>query len=128
MGLSQRVNAVNGKTSVATAGVITLNTIEPGAIHVFKIWWLLLWRGVLLGGLAGAAVGFILGIVFGVAGVPPERAQIFFVVSGYLVGIGIFAWVISMMFDKLFSDFRIVLISLDESVNKEPQESPTSAL
>ena len=95
-----------------------MNTIEPGAIHIFKIWWLLVWRGGVLGALAGAAIGFILGIAFAIAGVPPDKAQTFFLIAGYLAGIAIVAWVVSMLLNKSFSDFRIVLIPLDDSTRE----------
>ena len=92
-----------------------MSIIDPSPTHVIRIWWFLTWRGALLGFLAGGAIGFILGFALAFANVPQQTAGQIFPIAGYLAGTAVFAWVVSMLLKKSFSDFRIVLKPLDET-------------
>ncbi len=72
--------------------------------RVGKVWWSLVWRGVLFGGLAGFVAGFIVGLLGGT----PIHVSL----AGLIVGIPIGIWVVKMVFAISYSDFRLALVSL----------------
>jgi hypothetical protein len=81
-------------------------------IRALKIWWYLLWRGLLLGGLAGAIVGFILGFFLTVAGAAETTIRVVTQISGGVVAIPIGIWIVMTLFEKRFADFRLILVAL----------------
>jgi hypothetical protein len=75
-----------------------------------KVWWSMLWRAVLFGGLGGGAAGFVLGAIMGAAGVSLQTISSVTSVIGLVVGIPIGIWVVRNVLRKSWSDFRIVLV------------------
>jgi hypothetical protein len=75
-----------------------------------KVWWSMIWRAVLFGGLGGAAAGFVLGVGMGVAGASVDTISRVTSVLGLVVGIPIGIWVVRNVLGKSWSDFRIVLV------------------
>jgi len=75
-----------------------------------KVWWSMVWRAVLFGGLGGAAAGFVLGAAMGAAGASVQTISSVTSVIGLVVGIPIGIWVVRNVLGKSWSDFRIVLV------------------
>lgn len=73
--------------------------------RVLEVWWSLVWRGVTVGIVAGMAVDFVLEFV----GVP-DYGKYVGAIAGFLGGI----WAVRTAISTSYSDFRIVLVPLDE--------------
>ena len=72
--------------------------------------WLLIWRGVLINMLIGAAFGFVLGIVLFFAG-RAEHVSLISGVAGIIAGVFIGGPLVTrMMFRKRFSGFSVRLV------------------
>ena len=85
--------------------------IQVTWLRAFKVWWSLLWRGILFGFLAGAGVGFILGFFMGLAGVKSETIKNVCTIAGYIVSIPVGIMVTKWVLGTRYSDFRIALVS-----------------
>ncbi|MFH1578291.1 MAG: hypothetical protein ABIC18_04405 [Candidatus Omnitrophota bacterium] len=79
-------------------------------LRAFKVWWSLLWRGVVFGILAGGATGFILGIFMGLARVDSETIKSTCAVVAYIVSVPVGIMVTKFVLKNHYSDFRIALI------------------
>jgi len=88
-----------------------LTILKPTIHRIMKIWWFLLWRTVLFGAIAGFVMGFILGILLLFTQVEEQTKILISQSAGLLVTIPVGIWVLSLLFDKAFADFRIVLVS-----------------
>jgi ABC-type uncharacterized transport system permease subunit len=78
--------------------------------RVVKVWWSLLWRGLLLAFLVGAVLGFIIGFVGGVARIDKTIISRLCLMVGALSGIPVGLWVLKKVLQKKFGDFRIALL------------------
>ena len=78
-----------------------MNEVDVSWGRAIKVWWSLVWRGLLFGGIAG----FIAGLIMALAGAG-EHAGI----AGGLSGIPVGVWVIKTVIGSEYSDFRIVLV------------------
>ncbi len=76
-----------------------------------KVWWSLLWRGMLFGFLTGGAAGFILGFFMGLARVDPAIIKNVCTVAGYIISIPVGIVVTKLVLKNRYSDFRIALIA-----------------
>ncbi|PKG80627.1 hypothetical protein CXF85_21110 [Colwellia sp. 75C3] len=86
--------------------------------RVVRIWWSFLWRNLLaiLGAIViGAIVGFILGLILGIIGVPTETIKMIVQPIGFLIGLGISVIPLKMVLGKNFGEFRLVLISTEDT-------------
>jgi len=81
-----------------------MQEVELNWERSLKVWWSLVWRGVLFGFIAGFIAGFIVGFL----GFPNLGG-----LAGLVVGIPIGMWVVKLVLAKSFSDFRIALVSLE---------------
>ena len=81
--------------------------------RALKIWWSFLWRGVLYSFFAGIVMGIIMGIAGRVIGLQPTALLTLHLVSGLLVGIPIGIWIVKIVVQKKFSDFRIALLEVE---------------
>ncbi|HWM41694.1 MAG TPA: hypothetical protein VNP36_04575 [Burkholderiales bacterium] len=79
-----------------------------------KVWWSLIWRAVLFGGLAGMLAGGVIGAILGAAGVPQQTIATVGGWLGILVSIPVGIWVVRSVLRKSWSDFRIVLIPVSK--------------
>ena len=79
--------------------------------RVVKVWWSLLWRGLLFGILVGAVLGFIIGFVGGVARIDKAIISPLCLMFGALSGIPVGLWVVKKVLQKRFGDFRIALLT-----------------
>jgi len=73
--------------------------------RVLEVWWSLVWRGVTVGIVAGIAADLVLGVV----GVP-DYGRYVGAIAGLFGGI----WAVRAAIRTHYSDFRIVLMPLDE--------------
>ena len=73
--------------------------------RVLEVWWRLVWRGVTVGIVAGIAADFVLEFV-GVS----DYGKYVGAIAGFLGGI----WAVREAIRTSYSDFRIVLVPLDE--------------
>ncbi|HKI61917.1 MAG TPA: hypothetical protein VKA31_06450, partial [Mariprofundaceae bacterium] len=89
----------------------TVKEIEITWGRALKIWWSLVWRGVLFGMLGGAVVGFVVGAL----GVSPKDTTLI----GMIIGVPIGIWVVKNVVGKSYSDFRLVLVSCADEINQE---------
>ena len=80
-------------------------------LRAFKVWWSLLWRGLLLIFLAAAGAGFFLGSLMQLIKLKPEIIKTVCIIAGYIACIpaGIFLTKLVLRID--YSDFKIALIA-----------------
>lgn len=87
-----------------------MNTAEVTLGRVVKIWWFIIWRTVLFSAIAGIVLGFLLGLLLLFVGMAEATKQGIAEIIGALITVPIGIWVVSQLFEKKFSDFRIVLV------------------
>jgi len=78
--------------------------------RAFKVWWSLVWRGMLFGFLAGGIAGAIIGFIMGGLGVNPDIIATSTRIAGMIIGIPIGIAVTKIVLKKQYSDFRIALV------------------
>ena len=93
--------------------------------RLLSIWWLIIWRGlvigVLIGMVVGAIVGFIVGVAMAMTMHPLDMAQvqqtarIASLIVCIPLGIVWHLFVLRMALKKRYKDFRIVLMPLDSA-------------
>lgn len=87
-----------------------------------KIWWSLLWRGIFYALIIGIPLGIIIGFLAATLGVAKEIRP-YAQVVGFIAGIPIGIWVVKIVLEKHYSDFRIVLLpSLESVLNNKPAD------
>ena len=89
----------------------------PDAMHLdvtwgraARVWWSLMWRAILFGGLGGTTVGFVLGFFLGFAGTPPVVITTVSGWTGLIIGVPIGIWVVRNVLRTSWADFQIALI------------------
>lgn len=87
-----------------------MEQVEVTWIRIARIYWLVLWRGMLFGILGTLVAGFLLPVILS----PFHVSEVVFVWSaraiGALIGIVVGIVVFRMLFDKVFTDFEVVLV------------------
>ena len=93
------------------------NFVEVTWRRVFKVWWCLAWRAALITFAGSLMLGFALGIVGAVIGMPTDLIKFAATVMSYVVATAVFIIVLWRILDqrKSFSDFRISLIEKEQS-------------
>lgn len=76
-----------------------------------KVWWSLLWRGLLFGILSGAGVGFVLRCIMGLAKAEPGTIKAVCTLAGYIVFVPVGITVTKIILKKRYSDFKIALVT-----------------
>jgi hypothetical protein len=66
---------------------------------------------VVVAGVGGASVGFVLGAIMGAAAVPLETITLVTTLVGMVPGLGVGIWAVRSVLRRSWSDFRIVLVS-----------------
>ncbi len=89
-----------------------MTVLEMTWRHATKIWWSIFWRTVIISGAAGLALGPIISLLLTSANVEPETESLIFMAVQFLASTLATIWMIDMVFDKAFSNFRIVLVPL----------------
>lgn len=87
-----------------------MERVEVSWTRVAKVYWLVLWRGMLFSFLGALIAGLILPFILS-----PFGASDFLLVwtaraIGALIGVIVGMAVFRMLFDKMFSDFEVVLV------------------
>ena len=94
-----------------------MHEIELTWVHVLKIWWLMLWRGVLMVLAAAFVAGATLGAILVLLKVPfvhdPVKMRFAGQIAGFLISIPIYWVVIWMALRKKYRDFRLAVIPPD---------------
>jgi len=80
--------------------------------RAIKVWWSLLWRAILYSILAGLIVGIFVAIFGAILGIDSASSTGLSGIFGFLVGIPIGIWVIKIVLQKKYSDFRIALVQV----------------
>ena len=91
-----------------------MQELEPTLSRALPVWWLFMWRGTLGATLIGAAVGFVLGIVGTLAGLPQTSIAVVGAILGGCIGIGWSIIVMRMALRKRYGEFRLVLVAHSE--------------
>jgi uncharacterized membrane protein YdjX (TVP38/TMEM64 family) len=79
--------------------------------RLLRIYWLLLWRGSIGGGVIGALFGFVIGFIMAIAGSTREHVTLVTSIAGLVIG-AIWAFVVvRMAIEKEYDDFRIALVA-----------------
>jgi hypothetical protein len=79
-----------------------------------RVWFAYFWRNLLaLGGglILGGLLGFVLGMLWQAAGVPPEMGQKVSMLVGAVVGLAVSIIPIRLILGKDFGEFRLVLLA-----------------
>ena len=92
-----------------------MEEIEVTWLRAARIWWSLVWRGMLFSMLAGMAAGAILGLVFGFLGQTDNLEQ-YAEVVGIAVSIPVGIWVVKTVLTIQFRHYRIVLLPSNEAL------------
>jgi hypothetical protein len=79
--------------------------------RALKVWWSLMWRGVLFGFLGGFAVSLVLGSAMALIGFSAGTIGGACRVAVAIIGIPIGVAVTKVVLKKKYSDFRIALIA-----------------
>ena len=86
--------------------------------RTLKMWWVILWRGVLLTVPAGFAAGATIGALLMILKLPitqnPAEMRLAGGIAGYLASLPIFLVVFRMAIRKRYKDFKVVLLPLAE--------------
>jgi len=88
-----------------------IELVQVTWLRAFKVWWSLLWRGLLFGFLAGAVVGFIVGFFMALAKAGPAAIKNTCTIAGYIVSVPVGIVVTKWVLRNRYSDFRIALVS-----------------
>jgi hypothetical protein len=81
--------------------------------RVVRVWWALLWRGLLemlVAAVAGGVVGFAVGFVLGVLGAPIPTIQVVCGLLGALLGLLISLVPVKLALGRDYGDFRLALM------------------
>lgn len=93
-----------------------MEELEITWLRATKIWWSLIWRGLLYGLLFGILISIPLSMATAALGLDQVQAerviQNITGACGLLLGI----WVLKIVLGKKYSDFRIVLVPSDEAL------------
>lgn len=89
--------------------MIEKNALEVNLRNAVCIWWAFVWRATLFTFIVSIVIGFVAGVVLGVAG-KSEHARIVGTLVGYLVSIPISVLVFRHILEKRYKNFRIVLV------------------
>lgn len=87
-----------------------INFLEPTVGRAARVWWALMWRGILFGGGAGFVVGFVVGFVGAIAGASATAIRNIALVSGVIVGIPVGIYMVLHVLRKNFREFTIRLV------------------
>ena len=87
-----------------------VNFVQVTWARAIKVWWSLMWRGLLFGALAGGVVGAILGAILTISGVDLRTIRMIGQIAGMILGIPVGVAVTKFVLTKRFSDFTIALI------------------
>lgn len=91
--------------------------------RTFKVWWLLLWRSLTLSVLGGGLFGAFVGVIGGLMGMPQDFITAFAQATGFIVGNVVFLLVIRTAFWKRFKGFRLAMVA-DEVIPAESAPPP----
>ena len=80
-----------------------------------RIWWSLVWRGLLFGFLSGFVAGFIVGFLGGMLRLDPQIARALGILAALIVGIPVGLWIVKNVLGKKFKGFRIALVVIPET-------------
>ncbi len=89
-----------------------MTVLEMTWRHATKIWWSLFWRISVITVVAALALPPIISLLLTSGNVEPETKSLIYMVMQFLVGMLGTIWATYMVFDKSFSNFRIVLVPL----------------
>ena len=92
-----------------------MEEIKAGWGHALRIWWALVWRVLVFGGIAGFLIGLLAGIVGAVTGIEDDAITGYIEISSMLVSIPVGIWAVKVILGKEFSKFRVVLVPSLES-------------
>jgi hypothetical protein len=96
-----------------------------------RVWWAHYWRNLLIG-LAGAVVagfvGFVIGVAAGAMGIDSAALILVTIPIGMLIGMAVSVIPMKLILGKDFGEFRLVLLSKEESVLSKPSgDAPIAA-
>ena len=91
-----------------------MQELEPTFRRAISVWWLIMWRGVVLGLIVAGVPVFVIGLIIGAVGVSLEASPVATGLAG-LVGVSIgVAWhiyVVRMALRKHYAGFRLALVT-----------------
>lgn len=90
--------------------MIEEETIAINLKNALCVWWAFIWRTTLFTFIVSIVLGFVAGMVLGIAG-KPEHARIVGSLLGYLASIPISVLVFRHILEKGYKNFRIVLLA-----------------
>ena len=83
--------------------------------HAIRIWWSLVWRVLLFGGIAGFLLGLLAGVVGATTGIEDDALAAYVEIGGVLVSIPVGIWAVKVILGRDFRKFRVVLVPSLES-------------
>jgi xanthine/uracil permease len=92
-------------------GVGDAQEVEITIGKLLRIYWLLLWRAAVGAAIIGGMFGFVIGLVMGLARFPREQIALVTGPVGLVVGVIWSVFVLRMMLEKQYKDFRIAVIA-----------------
>jgi len=92
-----------------------MDEIKVSWSHAVNIWWSLIWRWVLFGGIAGLIAGIVLGLVSTLPGMS-DLVDTYGQLTGMLVGIPVGIWVVKHVLSLEYRRYRIALLPSHEAM------------
>lgn len=92
-----------------------MQEIEADWGHALRIWWSLVWRVLVFGGLAGLLLGLLAGIAGAVTGIEEGVIAGYVEIGSMLVSIPVGIWAVKVILGKEFGKFRVLLVPSLES-------------
>ena len=87
-----------------------MQELEATMSRALRVWWLIVWRGIVGASVIGAVAGFVLGFAGTLAGMPPATITLTSGILGGIIGIVWMIVVVRMALRKRYGDFRIALV------------------
>ncbi|USG60581.1 hypothetical protein NBZ79_15550 [Sneathiella marina] len=87
--------------------------LEASWGRALRVWWAFFWRNliaIVVAGLIGAAGGFAIGFVMGMAGVESEIIKYFSSAFGLVIGVAISVVPVKLILNKNYGGFRLSII------------------
>ena len=87
-----------------------MQELEATWSRAVRVWWLIIWRGVIGAAILGGVIGFIIGFVGALLGLPSSAIGLTASLSGGVIGIVWMIIVVRMALRKQYSEFRLALV------------------
>jgi hypothetical protein len=87
-----------------------MEEIKPSIKHTLIFWWACTWRTVVIVLPISLVLGFFVGVAAALLGGDVSHLETPLAAIGYLLGLGVYIYILNKMLGHNFGDFRVALI------------------